>query len=86
MVMKVIAHGGDRAQAIQRLDAALSQLRIEGIAHNAPYLRACLKHPEFVQGAVHTGLLTQHHEALLQGAGTQTGMRTDALAAAAGSA
>jgi acetyl/propionyl-CoA carboxylase alpha subunit len=68
MLMKVIAHGGNRAEAIERLDAALARLRVEGIVHNVPYLRACLRHPEFVRGAVYTGLLARHHAELVASA------------------
>jgi len=68
MLMKVIAHGASRQQATQRLDAALQTLRIEGVTHNVDYLRACLQHPEFVAGRVHTGLLGQRHAELVAAA------------------
>ncbi|MBK7278979.1 MAG: acetyl-CoA carboxylase biotin carboxylase subunit [Betaproteobacteria bacterium] len=73
MLMKVIAHGVSREHAIQRLDAALESLRIEGVAHNVGYLRACLRHPDFVAGSVHTGLLGQRHAALVATAQQLTG-------------
>jgi acetyl-CoA/propionyl-CoA carboxylase, biotin carboxylase, biotin carboxyl carrier protein len=65
MVMKIIAHGADREQAIARLEAALSELRLEGIAHNAAYLRSVLRHPAFRAGELHTGFLGQHHAELV---------------------
>ncbi|MBP7063156.1 biotin carboxylase N-terminal domain-containing protein [Ferrovibrio sp.] len=57
MIAKVIAHGADRAEAIQRLDAALAASRIEGVKTNIPLLRAILAFPAFQAGTVHTGLV-----------------------------
>jgi 3-methylcrotonyl-CoA carboxylase alpha subunit len=65
MVMKVIAHGADRAQAIERLSQALSDLRLEGIAHNTGYVRSVLAHPAFKAGELHTGFLGQFHADLI---------------------
>ena len=59
MIAKVIAHGPDRLSAIQRLDAALAESRIEGVRTNIPFLRAVLAHPAFREGAVHTGLVPE---------------------------
>ena len=64
MVMKVIAHGADRTQAIERLSLALADLRLEGIAHNAAYVRSVLSHPAFKAGELHTGFLPEHHAQL----------------------
>lgn len=65
MVMKIIAHGTDRDQAIARLSRALDNLRIEGIAHNASYVRSVLAHPAFLAGELHTGFLAQFHAKLI---------------------
>jgi len=65
MVMKVIAYAVDRDRAIERLDKALAQMQLEGIAHNAPYLRAVLAHPAFRTEELHTGFLGQFHAELL---------------------
>ncbi|MCW0232595.1 MAG: biotin carboxylase [Ferrovibrio sp.] len=59
MIAKVIAHGADREQAIERLDAALAASRIEGVKTNIPLLRAVLAFPAFRAGAVHTGLVAE---------------------------
>ena len=56
MIAKVIAHGCDRAQAIERLRNALSDSAIEGIKTNMPFLLAALDDPDFCQGQVHTQL------------------------------
>jgi 3-methylcrotonyl-CoA carboxylase alpha subunit len=65
MVMKVIAHGADRDQAIARLVQALAEMQLEGIVHNAGYLRSVLAHPAFGRGELHTGFLRQFHADLI---------------------
>ena len=43
MIMKVVAHGQTREQAIGRLHDALAALHIVGITHNTRYLQAVLQ-------------------------------------------
>ncbi|MCT2288371.1 ATP-binding protein [Corynebacterium sanguinis] len=57
MLMKVIAHGADRAQAIERLDAALSNLVITGVGVNTDFNRYLLSIDEVRSGDLDTGLL-----------------------------
>ena len=64
MVLKLIAVGASRVEAIDKLRDALAALRIGGIAHNVPYLRAVLSDEAFRLGDVHTGFLAQAHERL----------------------
>lgn len=66
MLMKVIAHGATRDEAIARLDAALDGLVIEGIETNKAFLRAILAHPDFRAGRVHTTWLSQVHKELIE--------------------
>lgn len=66
MVMKLIAAGDDRADAIARLQQALADTQIEGIATNVDYLRAVLAHPGFQSGDLHTGFLPQVHAEVAQ--------------------
>ncbi len=49
----------DRAEAIDRLVAALAEFRIEGVKHNIPALVAILESEEFRAGQVHTGLAAE---------------------------
>jgi len=65
MILKLIAVGDDRLQAIDRLGDALGKLRIRGITHNVPYLLAILAHPGFRDGYLHTGYLPQAHAELV---------------------
>ena len=62
MLAKIIAYGGDRAEAIARLDRALesTQLRLVGPkadrVTNQQFLRTVLAAPEFAEGNYDTGL------------------------------
>jgi len=58
LVAKVIARASTRNEAIAKLADALEQFEISGIKHNIPALLAVLRSPEFLAGAVHTGLLS----------------------------
>jgi acetyl-CoA/propionyl-CoA carboxylase biotin carboxyl carrier protein len=57
MVAKVIAHGADRAQALERLDRALAETIMLGIETNIPALRALLADPAVRAGELDTGLI-----------------------------
>ncbi|MFD9036308.1 urea carboxylase [Streptomyces sp. NPDC059567] len=43
MLAKVVAHGADRAEALDRLDAALAATRVDGIETNLGLVRAALR-------------------------------------------
>ncbi len=57
MVAKVIAHGSDRAQAIRRMDSALSQMVVEGVPTTMGLQRRILADPRFVSGVYDTSFL-----------------------------
>jgi len=57
LLAKIIALGDTREAARDRLIEALGRTRVAGVETNREYLRAALRAPEFVAGAVHTGLL-----------------------------
>ena len=54
MIAKLIVSGRDRAQALDRLRAALDGFRIDGIATNLPLLRAIAAHPDFSANSIDT--------------------------------
>jgi len=64
MLAKVIAHGKDRKQALERLAQSLKKTRIAGPNTNLPFLQAIIAHPEFVAGGVDTGFIDRHIERL----------------------
>ena len=57
LLAKVIAHGPDRATAIDRLDRALATYAIAGVTTNAAFTRALLARDDVRDGELDTGLL-----------------------------
>ena len=57
MVMKVIARGETRAEAIARLDAALAETAVLGVVTNVAFLRRILGSEEFRAGRLSTDFL-----------------------------
>ena len=64
MIAKLIAHGEDRASALRRLGEALGEYEIVGVATNIAFLQRVVAHTAFASGAVDTGLIARHHDAL----------------------
>jgi 3-methylcrotonyl-CoA carboxylase alpha subunit len=60
MIAKVIAHGSDRAQALERLATALGETIVIGPHANAAFLKALVSHPEFCAGEFDTGFIDRH--------------------------
>jgi len=60
MIAKVIAHGADRAAALDRLAAALAATVVIGPHANAAFLKALAQHPEFRAGRHDTGFIDRH--------------------------
>ncbi|MER3436587.1 MAG: acetyl-CoA carboxylase biotin carboxylase subunit [Chloroflexota bacterium] len=54
---KLIAWGQTRDEAIARMERALSELIITGIAHTGPFHRDLINDPAFRRGEVHTGFI-----------------------------
>jgi urea carboxylase len=57
MIAKIIVHGKDRQEALQKLNAALAVTAIDGTETNLRYLREVAKTPEFVSGKITTSFL-----------------------------
>ena len=57
MIAKIIAHGADRAAALERLAAALDATQVEGVTTNLAFLRAAAASPEFKAMRLDTGWL-----------------------------
>jgi 3-methylcrotonyl-CoA carboxylase alpha subunit len=60
MIAKLIAHGPDRATAIDRLIVALDATVVEGVKTNQAYLARLLNHPGFRAGRMTTGFIDLH--------------------------
>jgi acetyl-CoA carboxylase biotin carboxylase subunit len=54
ILAKVIAHGGDREQALARLRHALEHLRVQGVDTTAPFALDVLSHPDVSAVRFHT--------------------------------
>jgi 3-methylcrotonyl-CoA carboxylase alpha subunit len=61
MIAKLIVTGEDRPAAIQRLQTALQQTALFGVATNLPLLLAISKHTAFQAGQTHTSFLIENH-------------------------
>jgi acetyl-CoA carboxylase, biotin carboxylase subunit len=59
LVAKLIVTGKTRAEGITRLQRALGEFAVEGIATNLPLQRRIVSHPVFRQGTFGTGFLAE---------------------------
>jgi len=66
MVAKLIVIGDDRAQALARLDAALSQTHIVGLNTNLQFLRYVARSPSFAQADLDTALIPRESAVLFK--------------------
>ncbi|MFW0786804.1 biotin carboxylase N-terminal domain-containing protein [Gordonia sp. CPCC 206044] len=57
MLAKIIAHGSDRDEALERLDQALAHTRVLGVTTNVDFCRYVLARPEVRAGDLDTELL-----------------------------
>ena len=59
LIAKLVAHGRDRAAALDRLQAALDETLVEGVTTNLPFLRWLVRHPVVRAGETTTAFLTE---------------------------
>jgi len=59
---KLIVHGADRQEALQKVRRALARLEIAGVATNLPMHVELMDNDEFARGAVNTGFLERFLE------------------------
>jgi pyruvate carboxylase len=60
LLAKVTAWGPDRENARLRLQRALKEFKVVGVATNIPYLQQILDSPDFILGNVDTSFLDSH--------------------------
>jgi 3-methylcrotonyl-CoA carboxylase alpha subunit len=60
MIAKLIARGLTRADALDRLQAALAETVVEGVTTNLPFLRWLVAHPALRAGETTTAFLVEH--------------------------
>ncbi len=61
MIAKLVVHGSDRNDAIQRMRMALNGFAIRGISSNIPFQAALLAHPKFIAGDFNTGFIAEQY-------------------------
>jgi acetyl-CoA carboxylase biotin carboxylase subunit len=54
MIAKLIVHGADRADAVERMRKALSEFQVEGVSTTIAFHQAVLAHPDFRDNRVTT--------------------------------
>jgi acetyl-CoA carboxylase biotin carboxylase subunit len=57
LMAKLIVHGADRAEALERARKAVAGFEITGPKCNLPFFAEMLEHPEFVSGDYDTGIV-----------------------------
>jgi acetyl/propionyl-CoA carboxylase alpha subunit len=60
LLLKLVAHGSSRPQALERMQRALADLVLLGVATNADYLARMIASAPFQRGEVHTELVAAH--------------------------
>ncbi len=64
LIAKLIVHGSDRAESLQRMKRALEMFVIEGIKTSIPLHQEILAHPDFVRGKLSTAFMKDFRSGL----------------------
>jgi 3-methylcrotonyl-CoA carboxylase alpha subunit len=67
MIAKIITKGDNRTEAIARLIFTCDSVLTSPVKNNAGFLSSLLRHSDFRAGAMDTGFIAKHGEALLVG-------------------
>lgn len=59
LICKLVTHGKDRAESIQRMKRALDSYVIRGVTNNAAFLRAVMEHPRYNEGSLSTKFIAE---------------------------
>ncbi|MBV8211330.1 MAG: acetyl/propionyl/methylcrotonyl-CoA carboxylase subunit alpha [Burkholderiaceae bacterium] len=61
LIAKLITHGRDRQQAVASMRDALNRFVVRGVTTNIPFQAALMRNARFLQGRLHTGLITESY-------------------------
>ncbi|MEI7564446.1 MAG: acetyl-CoA carboxylase biotin carboxylase subunit [Burkholderiaceae bacterium] len=61
MIAKLIVHGANRQEAIEKMRSALNEFVIKGIHSTIPFQAALFQHPRFVAGEFNTGFIAEEY-------------------------
>jgi 3-methylcrotonyl-CoA carboxylase alpha subunit len=67
MIAKLIVWDKDRKSCLKRMQAALGDTQIVGLATNIDFLSSVVSHPSFKKGQVNTGFIDRYRDELLLG-------------------
>lgn len=67
LIGKLIAHGTNRLDAIEKLKTAITQFQIKGIETTLDFGSYVLNHTDFIRGEFDTGFIQKNYEAYLAG-------------------
>jgi acetyl/propionyl-CoA carboxylase alpha subunit len=59
LLLKLVARGADRDEALARMRAALDATAVEGVRTTIPFLKRALDHPDVRRGALHTQMVDE---------------------------
>jgi len=59
MIAKLVTHGGDRTEAIQKMKEAIKQYRIEGVSTTLPFGNFVFEHDAFLSGKFDTHFVSK---------------------------
>jgi acetyl-CoA carboxylase biotin carboxylase subunit len=59
LLLKLVARGGDRDEALARMRAAVRATVVEGVRTTLPFLARALDHPDVRRGSLHTQMVDQ---------------------------
>lgn len=60
MIVKVIVHGRNRQEAIDKMRSTLGELIIDGVTTNVDFQYQILNHPDFQEGEITTDFISRH--------------------------
>ncbi|HUF90435.1 MAG TPA: acetyl-CoA carboxylase biotin carboxylase subunit [Gemmatimonadota bacterium] len=81
LLLKLVVHGRERAEALDRMSRALAELEIVGVTTNIGFQRALVAHPDVRGGALHTRWLEARADEIVAAAAAMH-RETEPLAAA----
>ncbi len=65
MIAKLITWGGDRTEAVRRMQGALAETEVLGVKTNLEFLQQLVRHPAFLAGDTDTAFIAKHRDALM---------------------
>ncbi len=83
MIAKLIAHGKTRAEATQRMSAALDAYVVRGVNQNISFLAAIMHHERFQAARLTTGFIAEEFKGGFKGRALDAALRATFVAVAA---